>query len=124
MPAGRVVILGDLVQTELPVEIRTDKFRSIDHAAFQRRENFTRWDKPRVDAQFLVDAAGKPGDTHLHALQVFRLFDGLPEPACHLHAGIAADKRHKIEAIINLAPQVETAAIEHPAVESLEVQTE
>ena len=33
MPAGAVVILRDLVQTELTIEIRADEFGGIDHTA-------------------------------------------------------------------------------------------
>ena len=40
VPAGRVVVLGRAMQPELAVEEGTDEFGRVDHAAFQRREDF------------------------------------------------------------------------------------
>ena len=48
----------------------------------------------------------------------------LLEPAGHLHAGVAAQERHEIEAVVNLAPELEASAIVDPAVEALEVEAE
>ncbi len=124
MPAGGVVVLGRAVQAELAVEIGADELGGVDHAALQRRENLAGRQQPHVDAELLIDAPGETRDAHLQALEVVDLLDRLLEPAGHLHAGVAAQERHQIEAVIDLAPQLEPAAVVHPAVEALEVQAE
>ena len=118
VPAGGVVIFRDLVQAELAVEIGADEFGGVDHAAFERRENVARRQQLRSTPSSLIDAAGETGNAHLETLEVLDLLDRLAEPAGHLHAGIAAQERHQIEFVVDLAPQFETAAVVHPAIET------
>ena len=124
MPAGRVVILRDLVQAELAVEEGADEFGRVDHAALEVGEDFARRDQAGIDAKLLVDAPGETRDAHLDAVEVVDGLDLLAEPAGHLHAGIAAIDRHQIEAVVDLAPQLGAAAVIVPAVEALEIQAE
>src|SRR5215213_5290270 len=105
MPAGGVVELCRTMQAELTVEERADKFGCVDHAALQRGKDFAGGKQPHIDPKRLVDAPGQPWDAHLQASEVFHLLDRLLEPAGHLHAGVAAEEGHKVEAIIRLAPE-------------------
>src|SRR5262245_14241924 len=124
VPAGGVVIFRYLMQTELSIEIRTDKFGGVNYAAFKRRENVARCQQLGADSKFGIDPSCETGDTHFQAFQVFGLFYGLSEPAGHLYAGVAAKERYQIELVINLAPEFKTAAVIHPTVESDEIHSE
>ena len=70
------------------------------------------------------DAAGKAGNAHLQTLEVGDPLDRLAEPAGHLHAGIAGEERHQIELVVDLAPQLQAAAVIDPAVEADEIHAE
>jgi hypothetical protein len=88
-PARVVVKLGDLVETELLVVVRTDPFGGIDGAFFQRRVDVAAGNLLRHGAELGDDLTGEAADTHLQALQVGRGLDLLAEPATHLGAGVA-----------------------------------
>ena len=106
VPAGRVVVFGGTLQSELAVEIGSDELGGIDHAALERRKDFAGGQQPHIDAERLIDAPGEAGNAHLQALEVIDLLDRLLEPAGHLHAGIAAQERHQVESVVDLAPEL------------------
>ena len=59
VPAGRVVILRGALQAELAVEIGSDEFGGIDHAALERREDFAGRQQAHIHAERLIDATGQ-----------------------------------------------------------------
>jgi hypothetical protein len=124
VPAGRVIIFGDAVQPELAVEERADELGRIDDSALERRENVAGREQSRIDAELAVDAARQTRNAHLEPAEVLDLLDRLAEPAGHLHAGVPAQKWHEIEPVIDLAPELDAAAVIDPAVEALEVEAE
>ncbi len=124
VPASGVVVLGYLLQAELPVEERANEFGRIDDAALQRREDFTSGKQTHVNAKLLIDTPGEAGNAHLQTLEILDLLHRLPEPAGHLHAGVATGDRHQVEALVGLLPQVQAAAVIEPAVDALEIQPE
>jgi len=89
MPAGGVVELRGLVQTEAPILEGSDELRRVDHTPLERREDLAAGQHLHVDPEVRVDAAGQPRDAHLQALQIGHRIDFLLEPAGHLHAGVA-----------------------------------
>ena len=124
VPAGRVVVLGGLVQAELAVLERADELGRVDDTALQRREDLAAGQQLDVDAERRVDLPGQPGDAHLQALQVGAGLDLLLEPAGHLHAGVAARQGDHAERRVDLVPQLLATAVVEPAVDALEVQPE
>ena len=109
-PAGIVVVRRDLVEAELLVVIGPDPLRRVDRALFERRIDVAAGELLRHDAELLHDAAGKAADAHLQPLQIVDGLDLLAEPAAHLAAGIAGQKRRDVVALVELVEQLPAAA--------------
>ena len=88
-PTWIVVVLGDLVESELFIVVGTDPLRRVDRALFQRGVDFTAGDLLRHRAKLGENLSRKSRDAEFQALEIGNLFDLLAEPAAHLRAGIA-----------------------------------
>src|SRR5262245_11068731 len=89
-PTGIVIVLGDLVETELLIVIGTDPFGSVDRAFFQGWIGITARDLLRNAAELGQSLASPSANPHLQALEVGDGVDLLAKPTAHLGAGIAA----------------------------------
>ena len=69
-PAGKVVILGDLVQTQTLIVKGADKFSRVQHAFFERRVNVACGQLLGHDTKFGQHHARQTADAELQALQV------------------------------------------------------
>ena len=68
-PARVVVELGDLVEAELLVVVRTHPFGGVDRAFFQRRIDLAAGDLLRHDAELRQHLARESADAQLEALR-------------------------------------------------------
>src|SRR3569623_1593414 len=101
LPPARIVeILGDLIEAELLVVVRSDPFGGIDRAYLQRRIDVAAGDLLRHHAEFLQRLAGPAADAHLEALEIVDGLDLLAEPPAHLATGIARDEAMDVEFLV------------------------
>src|SRR5471030_2741619 len=113
-PARVVVVLADLVETELLVVIGADPFGRIDGPLLERRIDVARAELLRYRAHLGDHGPGESADAHLEALPIGRRLHLLAEPAAHLRAGVAAGDVVDAVALVELAQQLESAAEELP----------
>ena len=116
LPAGVVVIPGDGVQPQRDVVVRADPLGGIDGAGLQGGEDLRSGQRDGGAASPPQHFAAETRDAHLEALEIGDRIDLLVEPAAHLHAGIAAGERHQVERLVELAPEIEPAAVVEPRV--------
>ena len=115
-PAGVVVVLGDLVETELLVVVRAHPLRRVDRALFQRRIDIAAGDLLRHDAELLQRQAAGASDPHLEALEVGDRLDLLAKPAAHLRAGVAGREAHDVVFLEEVVVELAAPAVVHPRV--------
>src|SRR6202022_865409 len=101
-PARIVVVLRDLVETELLVVIRPDPFGRVYGSFLQRRVNVTACDLLRHHAELLQGLAGPAADAKFQPFEIIDGLDLLAEPAAHLRAGIPGDEAVGVELFAEL----------------------
>src|SRR4029453_10481958 len=123
-PTGIIVVRRNLVEAELLVIVRTDPLGRINGALLQGRINIAAGDLLGDDAQRLQRLAGPAADAHLEAFEIVDGLDLFTEPAAHLCAGIAADKRVHVVLLAKLVHQFHAVAVVEPRVLLTGIQPE
>ena len=113
-PAGKVVVLGDLVEAQLLVVVGPHPFGGIDHAFFQRRIDVIAGDHLLHHAELGQHLAGKAATTKLEALEIANGVDLLAIPAAHLRTGVAAGNVEDVVVAKELTHQLQAAGLQHP----------
>ena len=91
MPAGIVVVLHQLVESQKLVDGRHRELRGVNSSFLEGRENLTARQQAGCYAKLLHHLSAKPEKTHLHALQLACAFDGFLKPTRRLRRDDAAD---------------------------------
>ena len=124
-PKARVVVmLGDLVQTQLQIVIGADPLGRVNRAFFQRLVNLAAGNVLWNDTQTLQHAAGESTATELQTLEVRNRVDFLAVPAAHLHAGIAHGEVDDSNFSEVLTQKLQAVALVHPRCHLAAVQSE
>lgn len=121
LPAGVVVVLGCLVQTESQVVVGADPVGGVDDVVLQGAEDFAAGQVDGGSAGAGQHLATKAGHANLQAAEVFQAVDFLVEPAGHLHPGVAAGQRQNARSLVGLLPEFQPAALIQPGVHFLGV---
>ena len=124
MPASLVVVLGGIHKAQLAILVGTNKLGCIDNTALQGGEDLTAGQQLDADTEFLIHLAGQTRDTHTQPLEVLYRFDGLAEPASHLHTGITTRQRLEAKRFIDLVPQFLTVTLVQPGIHGQRIHAE
>ena len=81
VPAGEVVVFGDLVETEFDVHSGHRELGSVDHTLFEGRKDVTTGQQLGRHSELLHDTGTKTKETHLKTSQLLKVFDLFLEPA-------------------------------------------
>src|SRR6202035_211505 len=114
--AGIIIILRDLVKTELLVVIGPDPLGGVDGAFLQRGVDVAAGELLRHDANLLQYLAGNSPDAKLQPGKIGNRLDLLAEPASHLGAGVAAGKTDHAEFLEELVAELHPAALIPPGI--------
>ncbi len=109
-------MLGDLVEAELLVVVRSDPFGGVDRTALQRRVDVAAGQCLRDGADARHDLAAQAGNAHLEALEVGERLHLVAKPAAHLRAGVAGREADDAVLLEERVQGVEAAAVIHPRV--------
>ena len=114
--AGVVIVLRHLVEAELLVVVRTHPLGCVYGAFLQRRVDVRRADLLRHHAQLGEHQAGHTPDAELEPFQIGDGLDLFAEPAAHLCARVAGEKRdaavvleqrrHRLGAAAEIPPRI------------------
>ena len=115
VPAGEVVVLGDLVEAERQVHHRHRELGGVDGAELQRLEDFAGLQDLRLDAELLHDVGAQAEEAHLQTLEVVDGLDLLAEPAGGLGRDHAAEDGSTLYLRVQLLHELLAAAVAHPA---------
>ena len=124
MPAGVVVVLGDLVEAEVDVHVRHRELGGVDHAALERRIDVGRRQQLGRHAELLHDLRAEAEEAHLQSLEIGERSDPFLEPAGGLGTGRAAIDFGQAVLAIDLVLQLVTAAIDLPGEELAVLRSE
>src|SRR3954447_14677006 len=111
-----IIVLGNLLESELFVIIRAHPFRPVDGALFQRRIDVAASELLRHHTDLLQHLAGNAADAEFEAGEIGNGLDLLAEPAAHLGSGIAARKTDHAEFLEELVAKLHAAALVPPRI--------
>src|SRR5690606_39035185 len=124
LPARRVVVLGRLVQAQSKIVVRTDPLGGVDGTGLQCREDFASRHVYHGAAHAGQHFATQAGSTHLQAPEIINRIDFLVEPARSLHTGGPTCHRQHAEGLVDLFPELHTAATVQPGIHFLSIRPE
>ncbi len=124
MPAGVVVVLGDLVKAEILVDVGHRELGGIDDALLERGIDVGTGQQLRRHAHLLHHPGAQPEEAHLHALQLVQAADRLLEPAGGLRTDAEHVEGHEAELGIFLVADGITAPVPLPGQELAYLRTE
>src|SRR5262249_55255760 len=113
-PAGIVVVLGDLGETELLVIVGADPLGGVDRAFFERRIDIAAGELLRHDTELGQNAPGEPADAKLQTFHVVEALDFLAEPTAHLARRVAGRHAPAVVSLEEVVEQLHAAALELP----------
>ena len=114
MPAGEVVVLGHLVETEVQVDRRHGEFGRVDGAQLKSRKDVAARQQLRGSTDPVHHLRAQAEEPHLQALQVVHAFDRLPEPAGCLGRDHAAQDAADVVPGVDFLEQLLAAAEVEP----------
>ncbi len=122
--AGIIVILGDLLETELLVVIWSDPFGRIDRPLFKRGVDVATGNLLRHDADLLQHLACNSADAKLQPGEIGDGLDLLAKPAAHLGAGVAAGETDHTVFLEELISELHAAALIPPGILLARIEAE
>ena len=115
--AGRIVVLGDIVQAELAILDTVDPLGALDDATLQRRHDLAARQRHHRDAEPAVGLRPDAVDPVLHALEIVEAGDRLLEPAETLRVVGGHREAHEVhlqDVAVELLQESHAAAIVVP----------
>ena len=114
VPSREVVMLGQVVKTEVLIDGGHRKLGRIDRSAFESRVDIPTSEKLRIDTHFLHHQSAKPVETHLQPSEIFSRIDLFLEPAGGFRRYDTANLPVDSGRMIDFIHQFFAVAVPHP----------